>query len=332
MMVRPTRRRFLLGLTGAMLAGPLDLAAQSAGSRNYRIGFLSSTTAQGYSTRVAAFRRGLADLGLVDGNNLSFEFRWADGAHERLPGLASELVRANVDLIVAIGTPAARAAQRATATIPIVMVSVADPVGSGLVPSLARPGGNITGVTNFVGDTTRKLLDLLVAAVPKLTRVAVLLNPDNQSTALVLKSIDAASRSIGVHVIEAGARTPVEVDQAFALMARERAQAFLTLADPFLFDRRVQVTELAARMRIPAIYNSPEYVEAGGLMSYGVNTAEVHRSAAIQASKILRGAAPGEIPVEQPTQVELVLNLRAAREIGITIPQSILARAERVLE
>lgn len=325
------KRRLLLAMAASVLAGPFDLRAQ-APARVHRIGFLSSTTAAGYASRVAAFRRALADLGWVEGKNLAFEFRWADGANERLPALAADLARENVDLIAAIGTPATRAAQRATGTIPIVMISVADPVGSGIVTSLAQPGGNITGVTNFVGDTTRKLLELLIAVVPKLARVAVLMNPSNQSTTLVLKGVEEASWTLGVHLVQAGAKTAAEIDQAFTLMGRERAQAFFTLADPFLFDRRGQITELAARARIPAMYNSPEYVDAGGLMSYGVNTAEVHRTAAVQVDRILRGASPGKMPVEQPTQLELVVNLRAARDLGVTIPQVVLVRADRVLE
>jgi putative ABC transport system substrate-binding protein len=324
-------RRTLVLALAAVLAGPSPSRAQ-APARVHRIGFLSSTTAAGYAGRVAAFRNGLSELGWTEGKNIAFEFRWADGANDRLPALAADLARANPDLIATIGTPATRAAQRATSTIAIVMISVADPVGSGIVANLAQPGGNITGVTNFVGDTTRKLLETLIVAIPKLARVAVLMNPTNPSTSGVLKGVDEAARNLGVSLATVSARTPAEVDQAFALMKSERAQAFFTLADPFLFDRRVQIAELAAQARIPAIYNSPEYVDAGGLMSYGVNTTEVHRLAAAQVDRVLRGTPPGRIPVEQPTQLELVVSLRAARALGITIPQAILVRADRIIE
>jgi putative ABC transport system substrate-binding protein len=323
------RRDVVVGLGALIAAGPLHAQAPT---RTLRIGFLSSTTAAGYAGRVAALRNALAELGWTEGRNYAFEYRWADGANERLPAMAAELVAAKVDLLVSIGTPATRAAQRATGSIPIVMVSVADPMGNGIVTNLSQPGGNITGVTNFVGDTTRKLLELLIDAVPKLARAAVLMNPTNPSTAIVLKGTADAAKSLGVQLIETGARTPTEIDQAFAVMAGERAQAFFTLADPFLFDRRVQVTELAARTRIPAVYNSPEYVEAGGLMSYGVNTTEVHRLAAVQVDRVLRGAAPGKLPVEQPTQLELVVNRRAARELAFAIPDSLLVRADRIVD
>lgn len=325
------RRGLVLGATAALLASPLRGLAQ-APAKIARIGFLSSTTAAGYASRVAAFRNALASLGWIEAKNCAFEYRWADGANERLPVLAAELVRANVDLLTTIGTPATRAAQRATSNLPIVMVSVADPVGTGIVSSLAQPGGNITGVTNFVGDTTRKLLELLIVAVPKLARVGVLMNPTNQSTAIVLASIREATKSLGVQLVEAAARTPAEIEQAFTLLASERAQAFFTVADPFLFDRRAQVTELAARGRIPAIYNSPEYVDAGGLMSYGVNTTEVHRLAAVQVDRVLRGTAPAMLPIEQPTQLELVVNRRTARELGFSMPESILVRADRFVD
>jgi putative ABC transport system substrate-binding protein len=325
-------RRALLLLIAASALARSGVSRAQAPIRVHRIGFLSSTTAAGYASRVGAFRRGLAELGWTEDRNLAFEFRWADGANDRLPALAAELARANLDLIATIGTPATRAAQRATSTTPIVMISVADPVGAGIVANLANPGGNITGVTNFVGDTTRKLLDLLIVAVPKLSRVAVLMNPTNQSTAAILKGVEEAAKSAGVQLVPASAKAAPEVDQAFALMASERAQAFFTLADPFLFDRRAQIAELAARARIPAIYNSPEYVDAGGLMSYGVNTSEVHRLAAAQVDRILRGTPPGKIPVEQPTQLELVVNLRAARAQGIAIPEAIVVRSDRIIE
>ena len=273
----------------------------------------------------------MAALGYAEGQDLAIEYRWADGANEKLATLASELVQGNVELIITIGTPATRAAQAATRTVPIVMVSVASPVESGLVTSLAHPGANITGVSNFVGDTTVKLLDILVVAVPKLSRVGVLLNPSNPSTGSVYKGVDAACRALDKTAVPAGARSAAEIDAAFATMGREGVQAFFTLADPFLFDRRSQVTRLAASSRLPAIYNSAEYVEAGGLMSYGVNTVEVHRTAAVQVDKVLRGAPPAEIPVEQPTLLELVLNPRAAGEMGLALPLTLLARADRLV-
>jgi putative ABC transport system substrate-binding protein len=325
------RRAFLALLALGTFAAPWSAAAQPVSGRTYRIGFLSSTSAAGYESRVAAFRRHLAQLGYVEGRNFAFEFRWADGANDRLPSLAEDIAKPGIDLIVSIGTPATRAAQRATKSIPIVLVSVADPVGSGIVSSLARPGANITGVTNFVGDTTKKQLDILAATIPRLVRVAVLLNPGNASTEGVFRNVQAESQAMGLRPYAVGAQTAAEIEEAFALMTRENAQAFLVLADPFLFDQRRQITELAMKARLPAIYNSPEYAEAGGLMSYGVNTDEVLRIAATHVDKILRGTPPADIPVEQPTKFELVINLRTAKALGLTMSKSLLLRADEII-
>ena len=325
------RRSFLALLALGALPAPRRSAAQSPSGRPYRLGFLSTTSAVAYESRVEDMRRNLAQAGYVENRNIAFEFRWADGANDRLSALADDLVKSGVDLIVSFGTPATLAAQRATKLIPIVMISVADPVGSGIVMSLAHPGANITGVSNFVGDTTKKQLDFLAVAVPHLARVAVLLNPGNASTEGVLRSAMAESQSVGLKPFVVGAQTPAEIEEAFAHMTREKAQAFFVLADPFLFDRRRQITDLAAKAMLPAIYNSSEYAEAGGLMSYGVSIAEVHRIAAADVDKILRGASPANIPVERPTRFQLVINLKAAAALGLAIPRTLLMSADEVI-
>ena len=328
-----TRRQAVIALGAGVLAAPLVLFAQQP-PKVWRIGFLvARSRPTSLDTDVlGAFTRGMLELGYIDGKNIVIEWRFADGKYERLAGLAADLVKLKVDLIVTGTTPPTQAAQQATKSIPIVMVSVGDPVGSGLVASLARPGGNITGVTNYSGDTSKKQLDLLVAALPKLSRVAVLINPDNQASEAIYKNVEAASQVTGVRIFSVPARTPGEIDSAFSVMVRERAQALLVLGDPLLFERRSQIADLAAKARLPAIYGQAQHAEAGGLMSYGSDVADVFRRAAYFVDKILKGAKPSDLPVEQPTKIDFVINLKTARALGIKFPPHVLQRADRVIE
>jgi putative ABC transport system substrate-binding protein len=298
------------------------------------VGYLAAQRrdATAESVFIQPFLQGMRKLGYIEGKNVLYEWRFADGRYERLPSLATELVRLKVDVILAVATPPARAAQQATKTIPIVMVSVANPIETGLVASLAHPGGNITGVTNFLGDISEKQLELLVATVPKLSLVAVLMNPSSQSTEPMYKSVQAVSQRLGVRLLPVEARTPEGIERAFSTMRRERAHAFLMIPDVFFNQQHVQIVQLAEKYRIPAMYSGRQYSAVGGLMSYGTNVADISRRAAVYVDKILRGAKPAELPVEQPTKLEFLINLKTAKALGITIPQSILARADAVIE
>ena len=274
----------------------------------------------------------MRDLGYVEGKNLVIEWRFADGMSERLPGLAAELVQLKVDVIVAATTPATAAAQKATTTIPIVMASVGDPVGSGFVKSLAHPGGNITGLSNLTGDLGRKHLELLLILLAKLSRVAVLTNPANSTGATILTSIQAAAQRTGVLVLPIEARSPQEIESAFSLMTREKAEAFIMATDALFAQQYRQIVELASKLRLPSIDGLREFAEAGGLMSYGTNRAENYARAATYVDKIFKGAKPGDLPVEQPTKFELVVNAKTAKALSIKIPQAILVQATEVIE
>lgn len=268
----------------------------------------------------------------MEGKNIAIEWRFADGKYERLPGLIAELVRLKVEVILAAAAPAAIAAKQGTSTIPIVIGGVGDPVGIGLVASLSRPGGNVTGVFNLVVDLSGKNLELLAAMVPRLSRVAALVNPAGPITPLFLKQVQAAAKQAGlsVSVFEAGNQSQVE--SAFGAALRARAGAMIVAGDPYLFDQAPRLAELAARNRLPAIYALGQHVEAGGLMSYGTDQAENYRRAAAFVDRILKGARPSDLPVEQPMKLELVINRRAARALGLAIPQELLLRADRVIE
>jgi putative ABC transport system substrate-binding protein len=269
----------------------------------------------------------------MEGENLVIERRWAEGRVERFPSLAAELVRLKVEVIVAGPTPPAVAAKNATGTIPIVMWGVGDPVGQGLVASLARPGGNVTGLSFSVGwETFGKGLELLKETVPKVRRVAVLSNPANASHALAIENVKVAARSLGVQLQLLEARGPEEFEGAFAAMAKERVAALLVPTDPVFFLHRARLAELAAKNRLPSVHSLREYVEAGGLMSYGPSLLDLLRRAATFVDKILKGAKPADLPVEQPTKFELVINLKTAKALGLTIPQSLLLRTDQVIE
>jgi putative ABC transport system substrate-binding protein len=283
--------------------------------------------------RLEAFRQGLRELGYVDGQNIAIESRWAEGKYDRYPALAADLVRLKVDVIVAQSGAATQAAQQATRTIPIVMSLVLDPVGIGLVPSLARPGGNVTGTSFMAPDLVGKQLQLLKALDPKVSRVALLRHPANPGSALYLQEAEAAARILGVRLQTLEARNPQEIDSAFAAMTRERAGALLIFPDSFFATQRRQIAELAAMRRLPAIHGgTPEYAEAGGLMVYSPNILDLERRAAIYVDKILKGAKPADLPVEQPTKFELIINLKAAKALGLTIPPSLLRRADQIID
>jgi len=260
------------------------------------------------------------------------EWRFADGEYERLPALAAELVKLKVDVILAVGPPVIIAAQKSTATIPIVIVTGLDPADAGFVKSLARPGGNVTGISNLSSEISAKQLEMLLTMGPKLSRVAVLVNPTNPAHATVVKSIGAAAEQAGVKIISVEARTAQEIETGFSLMRKENANAIIVALDQFLMQQRRQIAELATKNRLPSIATLREYVEDGGLMSYGVNMADQFRSAAIFVDKILKGAKPGDLPIEQPTKFELVINRHTAKALGIKIPNSILVQAAKVIE
>jgi ABC-type uncharacterized transport system substrate-binding protein len=298
-----------------------------------RIGYLTVASLTEEASSIEAFRRGLRELGYVDGQNVSIEQRSATGMYERLPELAVELVQLKVDFILTGGTSATRAAQKATSTIPIVMaVSSDDPVGSGFVVSLARPGGNITGLTSIARELSGKRLELLKEAVTKAGRVAVLWNPDNPGHKLRLKEIEIAARPLGMMLQALAARSLNELESAFRTASTGAADAMMVTSDALFNTYKQRIVELASKTRLPATYDRNDYVEAGGLMSYGVDVDDLYRRAAYYADKILKGAKPADLPVEQPTKFEFVINLKAAKQIGLTIPPNVLARADRVIK
>ncbi len=328
-----TRRNLVLALGAASLVAPLGTFAQQQG-KVWRVGFLSPRRrpASLDSDYYGAFPRRMSELGYVEGRNLIIEWRFADSVYERLPGMAAELVQLKVDVIMALGPPGAIAAQKATTTIPIVIVVSTDPVGAGFVKSLAQPGGNITGLSNLAGDLTSKHLEMLLTLVPKLLRVAVLVNPGNAAHATVLKNVQAVARKAGIDILPVEAQTPQEIERAFSMMTREYAGAVIVVLDPFFIQQVLQIAMQATRHRLPSIFANREYAEVGGLMSYGQNQVDIYRRAAGYVDRILKGAKPGDLPVEQPTTLELFLNRKTAKALGLTIPQSLLISADMVIE
>jgi len=326
-----TRRAFLGTLAGGLLAAPLIAEAQPAG-KVYRVGYLSASSSTANPRILEAFRQGLRDLGWVEGQNIVIEYRWAEGRFDRLPDLAAELVRLKVDVIVASPAAPALAAKNATGTIPIVFMGAGDPVGQGLVASLPRPGGNVTGLSYGVGPSIfAKDLELLKEAVPKVRRVAVLFNPASPTQHIISEVKDAA-RSLGLQLQLVEARGPGDFDGAFAAMARERAGALFVVTDPVFSPHRARLVDLAIKNRLPTIFTQREDAEAGGLMSYGPRLSDLWRRGATYVDKILKGAKPADLPVEQPTKFELVINLKTAKALGLTIPPSLLARADEVIQ
>ncbi|MBI4489436.1 MAG: ABC transporter substrate-binding protein [Deltaproteobacteria bacterium] len=297
-----------------------------------RIGFLATVSPSTISDRVEAFRRGLRELGYVEGKNIVIEWRYAEGKADRLPGLAAELVRLKVDLIVTAGSPVTRSAKEATSTIPIVMGLDPDPVGSGFVASLARPGGNITGLATLAPEISGKQLELLKEIVPKLSRVAVLGTSTRPGNAQSLRETELAAAAFGVRLQYLDVLSSKDIGTAFRAASKERAEAVLVLAGPVLISHRTQITDLAVKSRLPAIYERAEFMDAGGLMVYGASITEMFRRAATYVDKILKGAKPADLPVEQPTKFEFIINLKAAKQIGLTIPPNVLARADKVIK
>ena len=320
-----------LALVLVLLAVPLAIEAQQAG-KGWRVGYLSSSSAERERARLAAFQQGLRELGYSEGKSIFIEQRYAGGEFERLPELAAELVRLKVDVFVVAGAPAAHAAKKASSVIPIVMTAVADPVGMGLVASLARPGGSITGLSDFNTGLVAKRLELLREVAPSVSRVAVLLNPTNPSNPPQLKLTQAAAATLAVTLLAFEAKRADEIDRAFAAIKTERPGALIVIGDPLLGTHAKRIVELSTRNRLPAIYWSREFPDAGGLMSYGTNFADLWRRAATYVDKILKGAKPGDLPVEQPTKFELVINLKTAKALGLTIPHSLLLRADQVID
>jgi putative ABC transport system substrate-binding protein len=326
------RRTFMAMLTGGIVVAPLAAEAQQA-AKVARIGYLALNRAAAPDV-LEAFLQGLRDLGYVEGRNLVIEYRDAEGKPERLPALAAELVALKVEVIVAPGTLAALAAKQATRTIPIVFPSVGDPVTDGLVTSLARPGGNVTGLSPFGEELVGKRLELLTQAVPGVSRVAVLWQPGavpERTEKDILKGADVAARALGVRPQFVEARGPADFDRAFSDMTRVRASALTVLPYAMFINERRHLVDLAAKNRLPAVYGLREFVDAGGLMAYGPDRADMYRRAATYVDKILKGAKPGDLPVEQPTKFELVINLKTAKALGLTIPQSLLQRADEVI-
>jgi putative ABC transport system substrate-binding protein len=332
MMHQPTGRRSAIALLGAA-AVTWPVGAQAKQLAAPVIGFLSSVSPGPFVHLVAAFRDGLGEAGYVEGRNVVIEYRWAEGRYDRLPALAADLVGRRVDVIVATGAaPAALAAKAATATIPIVFSGGGDPVKLGLVESLNRPGGNATGVYMFVVGMEPKRLELLRELVPAASLIAFLFNPTYPGAAGQLRELQDAARAVGQQVTILNASTEAEIDAAFAALVEQRAGALLLAADPFFNNRRDQITALAARHAVPAIYDLREFVIAGGLVSYGNSLRAHYRQMGVYAGRILGGARPADLPVVRPTRFELVVNLKAARALGIEIPPSILLRADEVIE
>jgi putative ABC transport system substrate-binding protein len=324
------RRTFLAGTGAVLLAAPLAAEAQQA-AKIWRIGFVSPLS-RAETDRQGGFRQGMRELGYVESRDFIIEGRFAEGQYQRIPGFAEELVRMKVDVIVVWGTPASIAVAKATSTLPIVMLSVTDPVASGLAASLARPGGNITGVSNLSSDLSGKLLELLVQVAPGISRVAALRNPLNPNSALLLNETAAAARHLGLELQVVDARAPEDFEGAFLAIRRERARGVVVLTDAVFIGQRHRIADLAMKNRVPTIFARRENAEGGGLMSYGPSLSNQFHHAATYVDKILKGAKPGDLPVEQPTKFELVINLKTAKALGLTIPPSLLQRADEVIQ
>jgi putative ABC transport system substrate-binding protein len=328
-----TRRKLIVALGAGALAVPLASFARQQG-KVWRVAFLSPRPrpASLDSDIYGAFQQGMRELGYVEGKNLVIEWRFADNKVERLPGLAAELVQLKVDVILASANQAISAAQKTTTTIPIVMGNSTDPIGSSFVKSLAHPGGNITGLSNLSEDFSPKHLEMLRGMMPRLSRVAVLLNPASPSHSTILKSVQAAAQSAGVTILPLEAQDPQEIESAFIMMIKEKAQAVIVGSNPLFLDQRRRIAELATKNRLPFVSRYREYAEAGCLMSYGPSLTDEYRRAATFVDKILKGARPGDLSVEQPTKFELFINRKTAKTLGLNIPQSLLISADKVIE
>ena len=327
------RRTFLIGSLVVFAASSAAEAQQTG--KVYRIGYLGPANASSWASFIAALRQGLRELGYEEDKNLIIEYRWAEEDLDRLPELASELVRLKVDLIVTDGTPGSRAAKQATTTIPVVMAAVGDPVRSGLVASLARPGGNLTGNSIVEFDLILKRLELVREVIPNASRLGFLYVPGTQIGAAAeagARGVDDAAGSLGMRVHRFGIREPTDLASALATMVNERTEALIVRSDALLVVHYGEIARLAVQRRLPTVGSAEQFVEAGGLFAYGVNVVETYRHAAVYVDKILRGAKPADLPIEQPTKYVLAVNLKTAKALGITIPQSLLLRADKVIQ
>ena len=326
------RRQFIGALTGAVLAAPRVTTAQQP-EKLPRIGFVGFNSAETAKPVLTAFRQVLQDRGWTEGKNVLIEYRFAEGNVDRLPALVGELIKLKVDIILASSSASTRAAKAATSAIPIVMLASADAVGEGFVASLPRPGGNVTGMTFMAGaEIAGKQLELLRETAPKASRIAILTNPRNDSHPAFAREAKAAAGRLGTQAHIVPVRSPDQLDAAFATINRERGTAVLVLSDAMFLGQRRRITELAAKNGVPAMYAQREFIEVGGLVSYGPSLVDMSRRAAVQVDKILRGARVGELPVQQPTKFELVLNLRAAKSLGLVVPQAVVLRADDTIE
>jgi putative tryptophan/tyrosine transport system substrate-binding protein len=323
--------KILIWLLATVLLTTASLAAAQQPTKVPRIGYLGGTSPSANVARIEAFRQGLRELRYVEGRNMIIEWRHAEAKLDRLPALAAELVRLKVDILVTGGPPATRAAKEATVTIPVVMAFDDDPIGNGFVASLARPGGNITGLSSLAPELSGKQLELLKEILPKLSRVAVLGSSTRPGTAQTLKETELAAGVFGVKVLYLDLISPKDIETGFREAREGRTDAMLILSSPIFSSQRTQLVDLAAKSRIPATYSTTEFVEDGGLMSYGVNTSGLYRRAGAYVDKILKGTKPADLPVEQPKKFEFIINLKAAKQIGLTIPPNVLARADRVI-
>jgi len=326
------RREFIALLGGPAVAWPLDVRAQQRAG-TWRIGFLETSSPSPARVRLLeTLRATLRELGYLEGQNIAFESRFAEGKIDRLPGLAAELVGLKVDVIVTSGTPAGLAAKQATGTIPIVMAQLADPVGAGLVASLGRPGGNVTGLTTQDADLSGKRLDLLKEVVPNVARIALLIDETNPGTVLIARGTQVAARSMGVELQSLGVRGPDELDRAFSAMKEARAGALVVESSSMLFTLRTWLADLAMKNRLPTMFAQREYVDAGGLMAYAADFPDLFRRTATFVDKILKGAKPADLPVEQPVKFDFVINLKTAKTLGLAVSPTLLARADEVIE
>jgi putative ABC transport system substrate-binding protein len=325
------RRREFVGLIGGAATWPLVARAQHGG-KIPRIGFMGNSTAALEANLIGPFREGLREHGYEEGRNVEIVFRWAEGQYERFPALIAELIAANVDVIVTAGTPAALAVKKATSTVPVVMAAVGDPVGSGIVANLAHPGGNITGLSGLAPDLEGKRLELLRELVPHLARVAFFLNPANDFHTVSMRQALAAAQALNIELQPREVSKSEDLDAAFAAIVKDRPDGLLILADRIFLHNRQRMMDFATEHRLPSVNAYRELVEAGGLTSYGPSYEEMHRRAADYVDRILKGARPGDLPVEQPTRFTLVVNLKAAKALGLEVPPALVARADEVIE
>lgn len=326
------RREFIKVIAGsAAAAWPFAGRAQQP-TKVPRIGFLGNSTAALEADLVKPFRDGLRELGYEEGRDIVIEYRWAEGNYERFPTLIAELIALKVDVFVTAGTPAAVAIRKATTSIPLVMVAVGDPVGTGLVASFARPGGSSTGLTSLAPELEGKRLELLREVAPKLSYIAILWNPDNAYMTTTEREVQTAAKVLQMKVLSLAVRTPGELDAAFASVLKERPGALNVLADRLFLHSRGRIIDFAIKQKLPGVHAYRELIVSGGLMSYGPSYADMHRRAATYVDKILKGAKPADLPVQAPTKFELVINLKSARDLGLTVPPTLLARADELIE